>query len=287
MEHSIKCERNDGHLHFYHKREEDMNQDDVILFAERLPLLKTAGKKSSLKSCESPMDAETRVLARCHSRAAKWEPMLIALLRSEEDGQSPTEEKDGRALFFARLPTAIVAACGLRDLKRMQHFYPSVHPEETQTLSSGLMDTLRGIINGEGFKVVDPVLRAAMLNNLKDPLGVGLVDFGLIVFLPHVPWVDDGEDRWKASVKAGFDECVEKCTDSVGTASARIAEMEIFDCQFPHPTDDATYQEEWRFAQMAGEYWDLCKQIIFIEEGALVGFPPDPLTELLGAIAKP
>jgi hypothetical protein len=231
--------------------------------------------------------------AHLYDQALRWCEKLVADKPTEDSTTAPKTEQvtcneingDGPTdpeVLRVALPTAVVAAAGLRDLLRIRKFYPDAIPEaEANSLHEQLVANLVSsakVCKLEGLFEIAPLPEPG-----QEGSDLELSSLMGILALNHP---DSDEDALSAenmseNLAAVVRKCQGEATEPVRDIVTRIQHAMLYDCRMPDPRDDDTFREPQRFLQMLRAYWGLIRRVTLYLTEAPVSYRPFPLTPLI------
>ena len=202
--------------------------------------------------------------------------------RSAPSHQPMSESERQKAMVAGGLADSIVIAFELRDLHRMEHYYPkNVDSAEIKSLREELTAALERILANPGFEEFRKTYDGTTLAGSSPDVRFAVLAGMLSHWHPDFPKNATVEGVIRDGMAKVTATCQEQMPPDVQKAVARIMEIQITDCRIPHPANDATFQETRRFLQLLREYWGLGRQVVLVEAQGLVSLQPHPLMPLM------
>jgi hypothetical protein len=295
---------------FSYQRVDAFDEDDVFLIEEEVASAReeverldqqwksqdapTSGTRSASGQQRRPLSGELLSSQRLYDQTRRWSEKLegkaAAQEATERSEEPPATDEDSTLsegpasddLLRIGLPTAVMAAAGLRDLSHVRIYYPGVIPEEEakalhKTLASNLKSATEMCKLERIFEIVKiPV---------PDELGSDMEVNGLMSMLAlhHPDFKADISSR--ESISQNLDAAITKCQQDViepvlGILE-RIQQAMLYDCRTPCPVGDDSFQEPQRFLQLLRAYWTVVRQLVLHHIDAPIGYRPHPLLPLV------
>lgn len=197
---------------------------------------------------------------------------------SEETKDEPASDETLRLV----LPNAVMSAMGLRDLKRIRHFFPTAIPaEEAEAIQEQLRQSLES--SAEICKL-ENVLKCG-LDLANEGCGSDEAIGAIMALLAmHHPdgrvQVETAHERGEV-MRAILDKCQQDVTEPLRGVLERIVNAMLYDCRIPTPEEDKSFDEPQRFLQMLRSYWGIVRSVVLHDSNAPAGYRPHPLMPLL------
>jgi len=300
---------------FRYERADSFDEDDIFLIEEELANARAeverldrewaiqTGPKSRAGQVVDPGDVplQRRPLSgeglsaqRMYDRARRWceklsESANQASSQSEpnqqpesESNAEPAPEPASDEMLRLALPTAVMSAIGLRDLRRIRAFYPDAIPEdEARSLHAAFAENLK---SAAAICKLEQIFQVSPIPSFEEA-GFDLELSAMMGMLAlHHPdtKIDPTEpDAPSKNMDASFSKCQEEVTEPVRGMIERLINAMLFDCRIPNPADDKTFDEPQRFLQMLRSYWGVVRQLVLHHTEAPIGYRPHPLMPLV------
>ena len=180
------------------------------------------------------------------------------------------------------LPTAIIAAMGVRDLARMCYYYPTAMPSnDAERIHTELLTAFELFYKGTGLPDLSEIYTRPKFGDPKTDAMMTAVVVVALMNHPDCTISDGGDDEMKQRMDAVVQDCQVKCRSPVKELVERVMEVMLMDCRIPNPPDDPVFKEPKRFLQMLRLYWQPCREMVLSEMNSHIGTRPHRLLPLI------
>lgn len=180
------------------------------------------------------------------------------------------------------LPSAIVAALGVRDLARMCRYYPTaISTTEARQIHEGLVSAFEESYRNTGLPDLGDQYSRPQLGDPKIEEMMAVIIAILLLNHPDRDETKETEDEKKQQMEEMIREAQKNCHSPVRELTCRLKEIMVVDCQIPDPVDDPSFREPKRFLHLLHLYWQPCHDIVVSEMNSRMGSRPHKLLTLL------
>jgi len=201
---------------------------------------------------------------------------------SSQEGSEVESPRAPDAVLRLALPTAVIAAAGLRDLGRVRTFYPEAIPlgdaKAMHELLAGELASAVATCNLERVFEVAPIPDPEQTGS---DVEVSALMGVLVMNHPDFAIDPSSAEPGANNMKEILQRCQGEAADDVRAIVHRILTAMLYDCRMPAPVDDPSFKEAPRFLQMLRTYWSVVRQLVLHHIDAPTGFQPHPLMPLM------
>jgi hypothetical protein len=180
------------------------------------------------------------------------------------------------------LPTAVMSAIGIRDLRRIRAVYPDAIPEEeARSLHDAFAENLKSAASICKLEQIFEVSPVPSFEEAGYDLELSAMMGMLALHHPDAKFDPSEPDAPSKSMDVAFSKCQEEVIEPVRGMIERLINAMLFDCRIPNSAGDKTFEEPQRFLQMLRSYWGVVRQLVLHHTEAPIGYRPHPLMPLV------
>lgn len=239
-----------------------------------------------------PLSGDLLSNPRLFDQASRWCERLRATgavpAASADAGPTPPADEEtaiepaSAEVLRVALPTAVIAAAGVRDLMRVRAFYPDVIPEaEAKSLHEQLVEQLRCAAAVCNLGQILEITPLPVADESGSDAGLSAIMGLLALHHPDVQADVSSPDAMEKNLEAVMAKCQQDVQEPVRSIAERIVHAMLYDCRMPAPKGDPSYREPQRYLQMLRAYWGIVRQLVLHHIDAPASYQPHPLLPLV------